>query len=434
MATGSGKSKIAIFSCYNFYKKLLENKKKLIIIIGMPDQYLVEQWAEKEVSIYSKNVVLCHSEVTNWQEKLELAIKKIKFSNSKHYFIIGTYQSLNADILNNEILAKLPKNAEIIFIGDEAHSLGSPTGLYFMQNFDPNFKIGLSATPKRHFDEDGTIKLLDWFLKNTSENTVFNFDLNDAQQLGAVMRFDYKIFTCDLEQEKFNKFKELSNDISKKSYKMSDLKEDSAKDLTLLLNQRADLIKKSYNKIPIFKEIVRNLIDTIEDKNDFWKSVIYCKDGNQVDNVIEAIQELNNLDKFQIKFKVIDGEMAIKDRVIYIEHLTKLNINTLIAMKCLDQGVDIPSLEKAIFLSSSGSDLEHIQRAGRILRKNQLKINNPIIFDIIVIPTEKQIETDYRIAKKIFDLERRRINFFSEYANNKPEIESILYEISRKFR
>jgi len=434
MATGSGKTKTSIFSSYELYKQLKKKGRKLVIVIGVPDLYLVEQWSEKEVGNYSKNIVLCCGEKSKWIGPLTTAIRELKFTEKDHYFIIGTYKSLTADLLNNEIISTLPKNADIQFIGDEAHSLGSPTGLYFLENFNTKYKIGLSATPRRHFDEDGTIKLLEWFFENCMEGKAHEFDLKKAQEKGAIMKFEYKIFTCELEQKRFNDFIDISNDISKQSYKLKDLKKKSAKGLTILLNKRADLIKKSKNKIPIFKDIIRGLIQNDNKKNQFWKSVIYCKDGDQVDEVDDAILELNNQENFNIKIRIINGDMPIKKRTVFIDHLAKMNINTLIAMKCLDQGVDIPSLEKAIFLSSSGSDLEHIQRAGRILRKTEYKKNIPIIYDIIILPSEEQIKTNFKISSKIFDLERRRIEFFAEYAINKPDIETELYHISRKFR
>jgi len=103
-------------------------------------------------------------------------------------------------------------------------------------------------------------------------------------------------------------------------------------------------------------------------------------------------------------------------------------------MKCLDQGVDIPSLEKAIFVSSSGSDLEHIQRAGRILRRNDLKQDPVHIYDIIVLPSDEQMEVNPDISKKIYEIEKRRIKFFAEYAENNLEIRTILFHLDNKYR
>jgi len=144
MATGSGKSKTSIFASYQLYNILKKESKKLIIIIGVPDSYLVEQWFQKEVAQYTKNVIRCYSEIPKWKENLRNKIDNIRLLSMDHCFIIGTYKSLNADIINREILDRIQNNVKVLFIGDEVHSLGAPTGQILMENITPDYRIGLN--------------------------------------------------------------------------------------------------------------------------------------------------------------------------------------------------------------------------------------------------------------------------------------------------
>ncbi len=431
MATGSGKSKISIFASYNLYNILKKESKKLIIIIGVPDSYLVEQWFQKEVAQYTKNVIRCYSEIPKWKENLRNKIDNIRLLSMDHCFIIGTYKSLNADIINREILDRIQNNVKVLFIGDEVHSLGAPTGQVLMENIIPDYRIGLSATPHRYFDETGTNAILSWFLPNEAQ--IFEFSLKDAQDLGTIMHYEYHIYECEFSDSHFEEFIKETNKINKRMYgKLDD--EESLEQLTILLNKRANLIKKSPNKIPVLSSIITELTENLNNIENFHRTVIYCKDREQRSEVDRILSEINENSNGNITWNYIDGDMPNTDRIIIIEYLTDNKINTIIAMKCLDQGVDIPSLEKAIFVSSSGSDLEHIQRAGRILRRNDLKQDPVHIYDIIVLPSDEQMEVNPDISKKIYEIEKRRIKFFAEYAENNLEIRTILFHLDNKYR
>ncbi|MFX1284765.1 MAG: DEAD/DEAH box helicase family protein [Promethearchaeota archaeon] len=420
MATGTGKTKTSIFASYNLYLKLKKEGLKLITIIGVPDRYLVDQWY-KELNRYSKYVIKCYHENPTWKKELRNHIDKILLLEQDHCYIVGTYKSLKPEILNREVINKkgLSKRSRVLFIADEAHSLGTPTGIFLMENFNPDYKIGLSATPQRHFDEEGTLKILDWFLNENRD--LYELTLKDAQELGVVCKFEYKIFKCYFDDNDIKQYEDLSTQISKiRGIAREDYR-------TILLNQRADIIKKCKHKRKVLKSIILDLIN----KKEFEKCVIYCRDKEHITrDVRSVIMELYSQKQFKISFNLIDGNMDNKERQIYINNLANKDINTLIAMKCLDQGVDIPCLEKAIFMASSGSALEHIQRAGRILRKNKKKEEPVVIYDIIVLPNSNQMERHPRLAKNIIRIENQRITFFADYAENKHELMKELFDIN----
>ena len=102
-------------------------------------------------------------------------------------------------------------------------------------------------------------------------------------------------------------------------------------------------------------------------------------------------------------------------------------------MKCLDRGVDVPLLKRAIFMASSGTELEHIQRTGRLLRINEAKKDPVEIYDFFIFPTDSQISNNQDISEKIFQIEKKRLYFFSELANNKFEVQDIVWDLESKF-
>jgi len=219
MATGSGKTKAAILSSYNLYKDLLTKNKKLLTIIIVPDSYLVDQWFNELIS-YSKNVVRCYSENLTWTKQLNTKISRILMGSIDHCYIVATLASLKFSVWEKFILKRIKnQNIKLLFIGDEAHTLGAPTGQFLLnkleQYFRDNYKIGLSATPIREYDEEGTKLVLKWFSNNKSAN-VFKYSLKDAQANNSLMKFDYFPIECFLNYDEHIQFEELTRKIGKK--------------------------------------------------------------------------------------------------------------------------------------------------------------------------------------------------------------------------
>ncbi len=438
MATGSGKTKAAILSSYNLFKDLLTKNEKLLTIIIVPDSYLVDQWFN-ELFFYSKNVVRCYSENLKWKKQLNTKISRIVMGSIDHCYIVATLASLKFSVWEKFILKRIKnQNIKLLFIGDEAHTLGAPTGQFLLnkleQYFINNYKIGLSATPIREYDEKGTKLVLKWFSNNKAVN-IFRYSLKDAQINNSLMNFYYFPIECSLNYDEYVEFEELTRKIGKKLATIYD-EELIAEDITVLLNLRADILKKAKDKSYKLKILLETLLNdptrNIEDR--ISNMVIFCKDGEQVSIARKVIENLNKEIslKNQIKYHTIDGSDENYIRINRINDLINKNVNLLIVMKCLDRGVDIPLLEKGIFMSSSGTELEHIQRTGRLLRIEKNKKGPVEIYDLFIFPTDSQITDNFIIADKIFEIEKKRINFFTEIAENKEEIQDLMWDLEPK--
>jgi superfamily II DNA or RNA helicase len=76
----------------------------------------------------------------------------------------------------------------------------------------------------------------------------------------------------------------------------------------------------------------------------------------------------------------------MSERMQLVDSFNKNEISSLVAIRCLDEGINIPSIKSALILSSNDDYREFVQRRGRILRKNDDK-ESAVIYDVIVLPS-----------------------------------------------
>jgi len=333
---------------------------------------------------------------------------------SKLGIIIGTTGSMNYEFyerLKNDINENL-----ILFIGDECHTLGAPITKFNLKDIKPQYRIGLSATPIRVFDDEGTNFITKFF----KDDVFFKYQIREAQEDKLLMEFKYFAYKANISDEDIKKYTKLT----KQSFLNQDNLENSKK-TNLKLIQRANILKNNPFKLPICYEIIEDLIK----KEGFEKTVIYCY--NKSDRIMESDIEDNKSQITKLKetiinplrrkynnsfsYAIFDGSKSKNERLEIISKFDEKNNLVLIAIKCLDQGVDIPSLERAIVLASSGTELEHIQRTGRLLRRNDEKLKRieyVEIYDILSLPTKEQYSENPRICDSIIRYEKSRSSFF----------------------
>ena len=423
MATGTGKTRAAIRAAYELFLKV----PRLLIIITVPDLYLVAQWYEKVIRYVDPyNVIQISSDlsysVRTLKEKAYNLARDIKTRICKLGIIIGTNDSLNFEFykdLTNEI-----NENSILFISDECHTLGAPITRYNLHRFYPKYRIGLSATPIRKYDEIGTNFINSYFL----DTEYFKYPIKKAQLEGYLMKFKYYVYLADVSDEDLGEFGKLTQEASYGDNE--DIKITLKQTLSLIL--RANILKKNKLKISICRQILE---EELIKKNKLKKIVIYCynkSDRNIESGIIddrsqitflreEAINPLRKRYKNYFNFAIFDGSKSRRERLEIISQFNEKDNLVLIAIKCLDQGVDVPSLERAILLSSSGSNLEHIQRTGRLLRKNEEKlkrIDYVEIYDILSLPSKQQYSENPAICESIINYEYSRALFFIENSLN----------------
>ena len=124
-------------------------------------------------------------------------------------------------------------------------------------------------------------------------------------------------------------------------------------------------------------DILEKIIKNLRDEGKLKSLIVYFADSSQI------IQARKILDSFSVKYMEITNETKEKDRENIVNDLVKGNIDCILAMRILDEGVDIPEAEREIIISSTSNPRQYIQRAGRILRKSGKK-SHAEIYDILV--------------------------------------------------
>ena len=395
MATGSGKT----ITAFSIIQKVV-SKEDIPIVVVVPYQHLVTQWS-KEAEKFGIEFIECFNNSNIWFEK---ALKGIK-NNS---YFITTNKTFTSDkfqyILNNL--------QEFFLVVDEVHNFGS----YNTRKFFPDnakYKLGLTATPNRYFDKEGTNFLLDYF-----GGIVFEFTLEDAINRGFLTPYKYYPVIVYLTEEEEKEYVALS----KKIAKISTQEEKNNDFLQMLLIKRTKIIKKAVNKIDKLKELIKekNLVDT-------KYNLFYCDSGKindkkMVDEVYWLLRYMGmNVQKFT-SFDTASKE----ERQNLLKSFEEGIVEGLVAIKCLDEGVDVPAVKRAFLLSSSGNPKEFIQRRGRVLRKHSSKKFSEI-FDFIVVP--RNID---KYSKNYFINELKRYKEFAKSALNYIDTEKVLIKFMKE--
>ena len=415
MATGTGKTITAFYSLIN----LVEQEERLATVVVVPYQHLVTQW-EEEAKAFGIEFILCFESSKNWSSALLEAITRYKYGEQKHLFIITTTSTYILPKFQEPIL----KLNNLCLVVDEAHNFGS---LQIRKHYLPNvdFRLGLSATPIRHMDEEGTEALFEYLGK-----IVYEFSLEQAIKMKMLTPYKYYPVLVHLTEEEQEEYLVLTKKIIKLSV-YEDKKSEEI--LKILLLQRAKIISSAKNKIPALKRLL------IQEKLEYSSfNLFYCSskiteyEDNSMRMVDEVHEMLESLGMSVENFTAMDSASK-EERTSLITHLKKEIIDGLVAIRCLDEGVDIPDVKRAFILSSSSNPKEFIQRRGRVLRKAKGK-EFAEIYDFLVVPFGYGSDEEYRANRKYLEKELKRYREFAKLALNYPSCEKELIDIMSEYR
>ena len=295
-------------------------------------------------------------------------------------------------------------------------------------NENYQYRLGLSATPRRWFDEEGTKSIYDFF-----GDDVFEFTLRDAitnfnSITGKTFLTPYKYLPkfFNLDDGELDEYYEKTKSIVK-IYHRDVKKRDEASLLDMLLFGRANIIKNANMKFTILEDILKELMPDIK-----W-TIIYCT-PQQIDNVMQILK------KFKIiahRFTEKEGTepekkyKGLSEREYILEKFAEGRYDVLVAMKCLDEGVDVPPARKAILMASSGNPREYIQRIGRIIRRYKDK-EYSILYDLIVYPPKMGVPTEIlEIENRIFEKEKKRYLEIAKTSMNCAEALKLINDMEK---
>lgn len=397
MATGTGKTIVAK-ECIR-----LARAKAALVVVVVPYQEIANQWLEvlkewEPISISGHN--------TKWRKQIEDGLQEVRLGRAEHLTIVGVKDSIAGDDFHGFIHYAAAAFETFLLVGDEVHWLGAPS---FRRALFPqaNQRLGLSATPKRYFDDDGSSALVEYF----GGSPVETIDIATALKLKTpdgspvLCPYEYHPIECELSEEEFDEYKKYAKTIAM----LSSGDNSDKRGLEAARNNAARVIKKAVSKIYQLQKLLEELGSGLH------HAILYCHDTDQLEQVQEIINQL----PIKIYFGRIDGKTSSMKRKATLQNLADGTIDVVLAMKVLDEGVDVPNAQIGIILASSGNPREFIQRRGRLMRTHPSK-DKAIIYDFCVLA--KPGITAKLSSEGIQRKEASRVLEFADAALNRAEI------------
>ena len=404
MATGTGKTITALNCLLNEY--INDGYYQAIIVV--PTKILLNQWAD-EVNIFSfSNIIKISSEYKDWKVVVRELKAGLLFNKNKNFIIIVTYSTFGTDSFQTQI-KNLPKST--IFIADEAHNIAQNNVKKLLPDISFDRKIALSATPKRAYDPVGNDVIEKFF--NSYEPYTFALSMEKAIEQGYLSEYFYYPHIVSLNDEEMTEYISISKELLKYfDFETMALKQ--IKPVEILLQNRKRIIHKASSKLVAFKNILEN---KYKDGDSIKYSFVYAPEGEDSDgnNLIDLY--MKSLEQTYPSAKSFAYTSQSQNKNEIIRNFENGLIDVLFSMKCLDEGVDIPRAELAIFCSSTGNPRQFIQRRGRVLRRHPDKKYSEI-HDLIVIPTKYADINTFQIERNLVRSELVRVVYFASLAKN----------------
>lgn len=415
MATGSGKTVTALNCIRKQYKE--NGYYKAIIVV--PTQALAIQWEHETKSFNFQNIVSTHSD-KDWKNILSRYITRSLLDSTKSIILITTYATFNRNDIQS-FLKKVRGAETFIYVADEAHNIGSQNSLKHLPEMI-NWRIGLSATPERIYDDLGSEKLYEFFNSKPPKYT-YRYTMKQAIEEGILCHYDYYPIFIELTSSEMEEYERISDQLRKY------IDADTGKykpDAEKLLLKRKRIIHKAENK----KIAISDLLEELKQKQKLDYTFVFVPEGYEPDYSINDSYNINQddihiIDEYAQMFKEHGYSYhkymsGLDDAPNILQNFADGDIQILLSMKCLDEGVDIPRAEHAIFCSSTGNPRQFVQRRGRVLRKCKGK-EKAKIWDLIVTPPNILDESN-SIERNLFFNEVKRIINFAALADNQIDI------------
>lgn len=398
MATGTGKTWTAIYAT-----KEITEREPILLVICAPYKHLVKQWSEDVKKVYPDNeIILISSENPKWQTELSDAIMSAKYGEKKTVIAISTIVSFYSTAFKR-ITDRT--NMKRMLIVDEAHRFTNRES-YIQTYYE--YLLGLSATPSSKKNDERGDALMDFF-----GGKVFDLPIDFAIKREYLVHYNYyPIFVNSLPDEE-ERFRYYTKKI------MACWRGDVCIDPTECAKQKRNrlrviaMVEEKTNQF-------RYIMSHVKEKNHY---IVYCGDGRTFDSSgeekrhIEQVKDILTEDGYRASQFTAQENMKI--RMELVESFNKGMIDCLAAIRCLDEGINIPSINGALILASNDDYREFVQRRGRILRTytdeytgEEKKTAN--IYDVIVLPSN---DMDSWAA-----IELRRFYEYSRLADNSDEL------------
>ena len=405
IATGGGKTRTALIATAELQHF---NAGHLCVVIVAPSRPLVRQWTRDVLEFGINPIVLTGMNPTARLQELERLSIAFRTARPRTEVLIMTNALFaKAKSKEREWLERLPDSVARVLIADEVHNFGSAS---FLGNQPEYFehRIGLSATPVRQFDPDGTDRLFEYF----GGPPVFEFSLRDAIASGCLVPYRYYMHVVKLNSAEMEYYEDLTMQLAKAGFMIDD--DGRTVGLTQrverLLRRRRALVEQASSKLNALEQILKGM-----NPSSITKTLIYTSGKETVPNMTKQITLVNRmLQNLPItSIQLTSQETGSSRARAILSSFGTGDYQILTSMKVLDEGIDIPQTDTAFLLASSTVRREWIQRRGRILRNAPGK-SVAHLHDFIVIPPDAGTPSGASLLRS----ELRRAYEFADLAEN----------------
>lgn len=440
MATGTGKTITSLNCLLEIY--LRKGYYKAIILV--PTVTLVNQWEQECRKFRFSNIIKVYSKNLKWRDEVERVRfnerYKSEYGAEPSYIIISTYASYARETVFRVLNGFDP--VRLLVIADECHNMGSGSLVKRLKEIPYIRRIGLSATPDRQYDETGNARIKSFF--GAEEGYTFEYSMEEAINNGVLCKYYYYPHLVRLTVEEMDAYVELSGKIAKYYNHVNGTFDRVDDVLKMLLLKRKRIVHKAARKLETFVEIIRK---RYEEKGNLKYTLVYVPEGNAPDYVgsgddFDTSEEIRDdddavhlIDQYTEVVTEIDEMVTVRkfvsgqvDRDEILGDFAEGKLHVLTSMKCLDEGVDVPRSELAIFCSSTGNPRQFIQRRGRVLRTHPDK-KMAILHDLIVAPEVGYGTDSYRMEQSLLKGELLRVRNFALLSENPSYSEIELREV-----
>jgi superfamily II DNA or RNA helicase len=398
MATGTGKTKTAMFAACQIAQVHRQREQPLVLLIVAPLQHLVDQWMN-EVEAFGVRPIPVYESSDRWLPIVEEQLTGARLGQRPVVAMVATNASFSG-IRFQAILGRITQ--PLIVIADEAHNLGSSTYRGSLPD-NATYRLALSATPERWFDDVGTDALIDYF-----GPVAFELGLGEAIEMGALCRYRYLPRLVSLTISETTLYVDLTAQIAQRLARGEDLSDaDPSSPLGFLLRKRAGVLGHADGKLAMLRA-------DVDARRNVWYQLIYCAEGSrpaedgsstEPSQISQVMSMVGN--DLRLTAHTYIAETLRPDRQALLRRFgTGDDLRILVAMKCLDEGVDIPDARVGYLIASSSNPRQFIQRRGRLLRRAPGKDMAELLDYIAVPPDGAPVNFDVERGLLTRELER----------------------------
>jgi superfamily II DNA or RNA helicase len=425
MATGTGKTRTAIAGI----ARILAITKRVVVVVSTPQNTLSKQWKEEmeHLGVKWHRSEVIDGTVRGWSDHLSRMLLDNSTGFADHCVIFTTHNTASSDKFTTILQRDLHKETVAVLVGDEVHWLGaSQLRRALLPRY--NLRIGLSATPTRWFDEEGSRYLKDYF---GGDHFVFSIhdaltETNPLTGKHFLVHYFYYINKVALNEEETLQYKHLTRQLVKLSHQ-ANRDAEAALRVERLMEQRANIVKNAEEKYSAFERILLELRQKGELRN-----LLVFVSPQQIQTVMGILVRQGII--FH-KLTEAEGTKAesryggVSEREYIIQKFKSGDYQALVAIKCLDEGIDIPSADVGILMASSTNPREYVQRIGRIIRQDSGK-RFAHLYDLCVSTLDGLDDEEATLERKIKKKEVTRLREIAENAINAAETLEIITSLN----